>query len=106
MNCKPGDLAIVLRGLIVDSPHVGKIVEVRSAARHNSKFGPIWNVRFSTPIISRAVTLRGVDLGQEGFRSELHCPDAWLKPLPEIGDDAVDETLLRLPAPTRDEVVA
>lgn len=106
MNCKPGDLAIVLRGLEPNSPHAGKIVEVISAARHNTKFGAMWNVRFSTPIISRAVTVRGVDLGQEGFRSELHCPDAWLKPLPEIGNDEVDETLQLVGAPSKEGVTA
>jgi hypothetical protein len=31
--------------------------------------------------------------------------DRWLRPLRDLGDDAVDETLQRLPAPSRDEVM-
>lgn len=105
-KCKVGDLAIVIRGSLPDSPHIGKIVEVVSRHSQNKKFGHIWNVRVSVPVITRTVTRSGKDLGQVGFRSELQSPDDWLCPLPKINEGIQDETLLRLPAPSTEKEAA
>jgi hypothetical protein len=88
MNCKPGDLAV-----IVNPRHpelmdlVGRILRVKRVIDHDCFGDPCWSYegrRIKHPI---AGTLRGAS-------------DAWLRPIRDPGDDATDETLLWLPSPT------
>lgn len=82
MNCRPGDLAVIVRadGMTGDKL-IGRIVRVttlRDTGKH-------WN--YEGPAIS---TVWGPVIG---------LADDALRPIRDPGDDAVDETLLRLPAP-------
>ncbi|WP_422096874.1 hypothetical protein [Variovorax sp.] len=96
MNCQPGDLARV-----IDTPgtrHVGHVD--RFLRLTESYTGPrgvaCW--LYEGPML-RCMCPCGSPI--ESFADEV------LRPIRNPGDDAVDETLLRLPAPTqRDEVPA
>lgn len=97
MNCKPGDLAIVVRSY---AGNEGKIVRclklapgITRALLPNGDFevGAIWEI--DRPLKSWAGC------------SDKFAPDSSLRPIRDPGDDAVDETLLRLPSP-RQEVTA
>jgi len=88
MNCKPGDLAIVVRkGKDAKCPPLlGAIVRIDVAS-------PIWSDCWMTsPKIIDA---------RDGCI--VHVQDAHLRPIRDPGDDAVDETLLRLPSPRQEE---
>jgi hypothetical protein len=92
MNCKPGDLAVVLRSDettllgIVD-----KIVEVVELTT-SEEGGPAWGV--SKPIKCGCAQNCG---------EWLDCfPDEILRPIRDPGEDAVDQTLQWLPAPIKE----
>ncbi len=76
MNCKPGDLAVVVRS-IYDPAQIGKIVRVVE-----------WCAYTEGWIVSPCIL----------FYASVH--DECLRPIRDPGDDAVDETLQWLPAPT------
>jgi hypothetical protein len=87
MNCKPGDMAVIVRtmGVSTVEPVLGWTFELTEIV-HTGKFGPCW--------------------GYKGERRR-H-PDGWeiafiadtiLKPLRDPGDDAVDEMVLLLGKP-------
>lgn len=84
MNCKPGDLALIVRS---SSGNVGKIVVcIKMVGMYrwlqpdgNSFISPCW-------LIDR--NLRGWDGTTDAF-----VPDVCLRPLRDPGDDAKDETL-------------
>ncbi len=107
MKCKPGDLAQITRGLNGDQSRlVGTIVRVGELYMAKSKFGPVWNVTHARPHLGLRVAMSGKVKGIGKVSAQGHCPDAWLQPIRDPGEDAVDETLRRLPAPSRDEVMA
>lgn len=81
MNCKPGDLAIVIRDC--DGHHQGKIVTVVDGACRPSHW-------LTDPKL----------IDPSGLLVEAH--DSDLRPIRDPGDDAVDETLLWLPLPTKE----
>lgn len=87
MNCKPGDLAIIIRGLQSNSPSIGRIVKVLELAGNNPKVGPFWTIEFSRPV-PVVVVKRNLDpIESTGMHTTCHCPDAWLRP---IRPDAAD----------------
>ena len=89
MNCKPGDLAIVVGGRDPNCPpRRGTIVKVD---RPSKVWPQCWVM--DPPIVDPA----------DGY--SVHVQDKHLCPIRDPGDDAVDETLLRLPSP-RQEVTA
>lgn len=76
MNCKPGDLAVVVRAK-QDPAWIGRILTI---------------VEWSDLVggwVTRPMP--------EGYQA---VADYCLRPIRDPGDDAVDETLLRQPAPT------
>ncbi|WP_349609110.1 hypothetical protein [Cupriavidus sp. DF5525] len=74
MNCKPGDLAIVVRAEGAPAA-VGKVVEVlRSAPNVNGL--PAWVVQFQGVGIVRNKKSGALTLGVDA-----DCPDAWLRPI-------------------------
>lgn len=94
MRCRPGDLAAIS---VSAAGNHGRIVEVIDDDVYGlSGSGadvpkPLWRVRsLSGPLNN--------DLGFS--RVEFAFPDAWLRPLRDPGDDAVDETLLWKPVPS------
>ena len=93
MNCKEGDLAIVVKGFSgANSPHVGKIVLVVSMHLIKSYLGTIWNIEFSRPVLGMATTSKGRFLGINPSSTKFHCPDDWLRPLPGELVDTETET--------------
>lgn len=88
MNCVPGDLAAIVRADI-DKEHIGKLVTC--IEWENDRWGGGW---ITWPILK---SVRG---------SVIRWHDGDLKPIRDPGDDAVHETLLRLPAPKRAEVTS
>lgn len=108
MNCKPGDLAVIVRGLNgALSSRVGTLVTVGALHATNSYFGPVWNVTHMRPIVGLAVDGRnGKTQGLGSLGAKGHCPDDWLRPIRDPGDDAVDETLVGNPAPVHEGVTA
>jgi hypothetical protein len=88
MNCKPGDLAIVIKSA---AGNEGKIVEVLSPLGEDPVIGRTrwckgrgfcWLVRSSGLPIS---------FKQGGFASEAPVPDAWLRPIrPADLDESTD----------------
>jgi hypothetical protein len=98
MNCKPGDLAIVIRGR--SGKNDGKIVRViRPSSGNQSAGGWTW-VHY--PEDGPAWMCEGGDLytgngnlaGNIGFFR-----DSSLKPIRDPGDDAVDEMVQKLGKP-------
>lgn len=77
MNCKPGDLAVVIRCL--RPANLGRVLRV---VRPHEFFPDAWVVE-----------------GQAGGDCAL---DSWLRPIRDPGDDAVDETLHWLPVPVKE----
>lgn len=77
MNCKPGDLAIIMKAIL--SENIGRIVLVLRSSDIHPKLGFRWFVKPQNPmrIVSGAdlVTIAPVstDIGA--------MPDAWLKPV-------------------------
>lgn len=97
MNCKPGDLAIVVRSYAGNEGKIVRCVRLLSEAQLwegpgiDSLISPDWEVD---------LPLRNCGGGMQSS-----IPDCLLRPIRDPGDDAVDETLLRLPSP-RQEVTA
>lgn len=90
MNCKPGDLAIVIRA--TRQENIGCVVEVVRAYYVDRKFGHVWWTKAPRP----GPTNAGIDTAEAGV------PDAWLRPIRDPVDDAKDETLQWLPSPSRE----
>lgn len=93
LNCKPGDLAVIVASLPAGAFLIGRFVEVLEPA-HDVPEGAAWWVRLR-PIVN---PLTG-ESGDEGVAA-----DCFLRPLRDPGDDARDETLdwIPLPVTTKD----
>lgn len=90
MNCKPGDLAVIVH--CPPKPDcVGRIVEC-------VKFFKSCHIDFRFYTDVWVVEWHGVDPKQLGFNG-FAVPDAWLRPIRDPGDDAVDEVIQRLGVP-------
>ena len=96
LRCKPNELAF-----IVVSPmqqNLGKVVEtvrlVGYPLPEHTHLGALWHVKSRTGLVT--------EIGEIAHFAQV--PDAWLKPIRDPGEDAVDETLSRdwkRPAPSR-----
>lgn len=88
MNCKKGDLAIIVRG-----DYCGHFV--KCLRRYDGPWAdgdpnePGWTVEY-----------------QGSLPPFEHIADFGLRPIRDPGDDAVDQTLKRRPAPKRDKATA
>lgn len=97
MNCKPGDLAIVVKSTCGNE---GKIVRCLGLIGKSHTFR---NPDGSLDVCGKWQIDR--PLKNYGGVMVLYANDSALRPIRDPGDDAVDETLLRLPSP-RQEVAA
>lgn len=84
MNCKPGDLAVIVRGAAF-AKYIGAIVKVVETD------GVFWS------------TEKSLD-GNETY--PIIIPDSCLRPIRDTGDDAKDETLQWLPVPSTEKEAA
>lgn len=90
MNCKPGDLAVIVAP-DTSTRNLGKIVRVL----HGSRLGDgWWWVESLSPAFMNGPG------SCDRVAMEGNIEDRRLRPIRDPGDDAVDETLLWLPAPT------
>ncbi len=107
MNCKPGDLAVIVR---TSNPMlIDRIVTVMYAAPAEQRFRlpdgflhfavprGYWVCEFANPVEAKI----GFETEATGARATKFAPvpDQNLRPIRDPGVDAVDETLQRLPAP-------
>lgn len=96
MNCKPGDLAVIVGSLPAGRFLIGRFVEVIERAPDTQQ-GPAWLVRLQNEIVNPLTNERGI----EGVAA-----DCWLRPIRDPGDDAQDETLQWLPVPGKERETA
>lgn len=91
MNCKPGDLAILIHASLEEN--IGKIVKVLSSARGNADGMPWWHISCESMEFGTGV-VDGMRLPINRFNS-LECPDAWLRPISGIPmtEDVTDEVV-------------
>lgn len=98
MNCRPGDLAVIVRsegwGLAGEIARlcIGRIVQVRFLRPPFNSACPsalVWDIE--KPLI---VSKDGHDFEVTGVSDDA------LRPIRDPGDDAVDEMLLRVPSPS------
>jgi hypothetical protein len=98
MNCKPGDMAYIVRS---SCGNEGRVVEIVNAVVLEipgdlgfEGCGHLWRCRSKSPLLQTFGLIRpGEDFA---------FPDAWLRPIRDPGDDATDESLLWLPSPTKE----
>jgi hypothetical protein len=93
MNCKPGDLAVVVRTATEVAELRGKIMKRHAPISDGTgwEWGrPAWEFE-GAPLITRT-----------GFQVDV-TDDSCLRPIRDPGDDARDETLDWLPVPKREE---
>ncbi len=92
MNCKPGDLAVVVRPLTYNPNALGMVVEVLQwipSMLFKSGYEPAYGIRAPRPLKQF-----GGDWHREGWVRQ-----SSLRPIRDPGDDATDETLTWLPVP-------
>lgn len=93
MNCKPGDLAYIVRD--DDTPSdIGKVVEILRICPPNEWLypgAPEWECRSRTPLTGFNAR------GRVSMDHELDIPDAWLRPIG--GVPLNDETPIEINVP-------
>lgn len=77
-NLEPGCLAVIIES--VDGHAVGKIVQCIKIVGEHSKYGIVWSVRSSQPLVTE----------YGGIRHEVDVPAKWLKKI-EPGDGYITE---------------
>lgn len=82
MNCKPGDLAVLVRARL-DPTHLGKIVSVIK-----------WDARLEGWVVKPPLFTNGVEWGA--------VKDSSLRRIDNPGDDAVDEVIQRIGTPHKE----
>ena len=96
MNCKPGDLAVMIRS--DDRRNIGLLMTVVEA---HPKLFRYWIVELH----GRGIDTRtGSVAGANGRKVRAHDDD--LRPIRDPGEDAQDETLSWLPVPEKEGVPA
>ena len=85
MNCKQGDLAIIVKAFI--SRNIGSIVEVTRPSIHGpSEHGFEWETRSARPMVVVAGDFEDLVLCNIA-----DCPDAWLRPISGIPEEETIE---------------
>lgn len=101
MNCKPGDLAVVVKSIAGNEGRIVRCIRLdpmASSLKQIDAFGriyppePYWEIDIALPDFSGQMN--------KSFADEQ------LRPIRDPGDDAQDESLSWLPVPSRDEVTA
>lgn len=106
MNCKPGDLAVIVRDDFTEN--AGRVVTVVRASCERELEVAIpgdfhWEVHCVTPLaIGQYDRRTGMLVGPTHRLRQGTVLDRDLRPIRDPGDDAVDETLLWLPVPHKE----
>jgi hypothetical protein len=88
MNCKPGDLAVIVQSPPEVAHNIGKIVQVTTTT---TSWDGVLCWRLKEPFPDVVCGVPGTCYG---------IADAHLRPIRDPGDDARDQTLSWLPVPT------
>lgn len=104
MNCRPGDLAIVIRGTSGVTANSGRIVRVlryygRATFKSGATFEDCWLIEGHLEFVSGKPRCSC----SEKYGADACWPDEYLRPIRDPGEDATDETLLWLPSPRETE---
>lgn len=108
MNCKPGDLAVVVRARFTPAMLGHYVVVVRAAYEYEfvgEGIGPadiVWIIKSASDGKLPTTYLDG----SQGEVVERPFLDAALRPIRDPGEDAQDETLQWLPVPSQHKEVA
>ncbi|WP_186215901.1 hypothetical protein [Burkholderia gladioli] len=88
MNCKPGDLAIIIKTRSGEA--IGWIVRVLEIGREIPDLGYAWCIKTSKPVYVESIAS-----GKHSYTDEPLCPDSWLRPISGIPmtDDVTDEVV-------------
>lgn len=96
MNCKPGDLAVVIRASLAEN--IGRLCRVQKRCA-DIDGQAIWLVDFGKPIRCARIRDRAYVPGSEELRAQTGCPDSWLRPIRD--NDGEDQTLQWAGLPAR-----
>jgi hypothetical protein len=109
MNCKPGDLAVIVRA--VHPENVGCLVHVLGPSGENAaknlthhRGEVLWLVRAQRPLRT-TFYLAGVPVDVKPTDTT-NMPDSHLRPIRPQSDDATDEMVLRCGKPTHSDTVS
>jgi hypothetical protein len=105
MNCEKDELAFIVRSMPgTPAINIGKIVKVHELEVAESRFGPIWNVEFSQPVMVTNYS-QGVARMDVSSQPVTHChyPDAFLRPIRPDAASPDSPTHAALPAPHQQE---
>lgn len=92
MNCKQGDLAIIVGSVAAKEGKEGLIIRVLSCGTDPDHGVPSW-------------TYEGNVIHPSGIRYR-RILDCFLRPIRDPGDDAVDEVIQRIGSPNKQEQAA
>lgn len=86
MNCKPGDLAILIHASVKDN--IGMIVSVGESAGCREGYSACWYIKASPKKVTIGNAVRAFKPDEA-----LWCPDEWLRPVSglPVTDDIIDE---------------
>ena len=98
MNCKPGERAIIVRVMPRNPDALGMIVDVLAVGMYEFGDGVQRGYRIRTPRPLRGYMVGRATVGLVRYET--------LRPIRDPGDDAVDETLRSLPAPSAETAAA
>lgn len=95
MNCKPGDIAVVVKPDPMLRALQGRIVKLKNEPPFINLNSLCWRLeeQLCAPVAATFVHGRHVIHAGEMLCGD-YLPDAWLRPIRDHGDDAVDEMLL------------
>lgn len=90
MNCKPGDICIIVNGLDFGKQHIGKVIRVTKL--HSGYWG-CWEYEGEWLLSPSGFEIVAIE-------------DYCLRPIRDPGDDAVDEVIERLGSPVTEEAAS
>lgn len=91
MNCKPGDLAVIVNG-----ENAGRLVTVLAVSQYHG--AGFWYVE----IHGRPGTGTWIGTKTRGIDNFGHISDSRLRPIRDPGEEAEDETLQWIPSPHKE----
>lgn len=105
MNCKPGDLAVLVCANNPD--HLGRLVDVLHKGADYENGVLYWRCKVhGRPVLVPVYDSKNQHTGRFESLGEVDAPDAWLRPIRDPGDDAQDETLQWLQVSSQHKEVA
>ena len=87
MNCKPGDLAVVISGRGGLRDRIGMVFRVVKLVSRDQRFGAVWECEASHPVQFYLLHETTGEIRKAStFGTKVCMPDDWLRPLPGAQD--------------------